>query len=227
MRRTGIQGVGVGFLLALAVLCGCQSFGAGNATQPGSTPNVGAQTSFRMLGTIGTPFVATISDQRSSWVLRGTVPLNVIIANGNFPVRIVANKLVNSNAMLSVEIIHGFGVGSLSSTFTNYGIAVGSLFGTLRAFAPPASPNAAFFVNGPAGGVFNATVEDSTTAFIFQSRVPCVIFYDSPDNNSLNAHVDGIFNLVNGDVGPLTINLVFDGNIKFASGSGTVTIHVN
>jgi len=214
-------------LIVLAVLCGCNGFGSGNATQPGSTPNVAAQTSFRMLGNIGTPFVATVSDQRSSWVLQGVVPLNVIIANGNFPARIVATKLTNDNALLSVEVISGFGVSSISSTFANYGMVVGSLNGKLKAFAPPASPDVRFYVNGPANGVFNATVEDSTTAYVLQSRAPCVIFYDSPNNNSLTGHVDGLFNLVSGASGPLAIDLNFDGALVQAGGGGTVTVKIN
>jgi hypothetical protein len=214
-------------LLALAVVCGCNGFGSGNATQPGSTPDVNAQTSFRMVGNLGTPFIATVSDQRSSWVIQGVVPLNVLIANGNFPARIVATKLTNDNALLSIEVINGYSVATISSTFANYGMVVGSLNGKLRAFAAPASPDARFYINGPASGLFNAVVEDSTTAYVLQSRAPCVILYDSPDNNSLTAHVDGIFNLVGGAGGPLDINLNFDGAIVTSGGSGTVTVKIN
>jgi hypothetical protein len=218
---------GVAALVVLVALCGCNGFGAGNATEPGNTPDVAAQTSFRMVGNLGTPFVATVSDQRSSWVINGVVPLNVIIANGNFPARIVATKLTNDNAMLSIEVISGYGVSSLSSTFANYGMVVGSLNGKLKAFAPPASPDVRFYINGPANGIFNATVEDSSTAYVLQSRAPCVILYDSPDNNSLSGHVDGIFNLVGGAGGPLAIDLNFDGALARSGGSGTVTIKIN
>jgi hypothetical protein len=214
-------------LLALAVLCGCNGFGSGNATLPGNTPDVAAQTSFRMVGNLGTPFVATISDQRSSWVINGVVPLNVIIANGNNPVRIVATKLTNDDALLSIEVIVGFGVASLSSTFSHYGVVVGSVNGTLKALAPPASPDVRFYINGPANGIFNAVVEDEATAFVLQSRAPCVILYDSPNNNSLSGQVDGIFNLVGGAGGPLGINLNFDGGLAQGGGSGTVTVKIN
>lgn len=213
--------------LALAALCGCNGFGSGNSTQPGSTPNVAAQTSFRMVGNIGTPFVATVSDQRSSWVIRGVVPLNVIIANGTNPARIVATKLTNDDALLSIEVISGFGVASLSSTFSHYGMVVGSVNGTLISLAPPASPDVRFYVNGPADGVFNAVIEDATTAFVLQARAPSVILYDSPNNNSLTGHVDGILNLVGGAGGPLSIDLNFDGALVQAGGSGTITIKIH
>jgi hypothetical protein len=188
---------------------------------------VAAQTSFRMVGNLGTPFVATVSDQRSSWVVQGVVPLNVIIANGNFPVRIAATKLTNDNSLLSIEVINGFGVSSLSSTFANYGTVVGSLNGTLKAFAPPASPDVRFYINGPANGIFNTVVEDLSVAFVLQSRAPCVILYDSPNNNSLTGRVDGIFNLVGGAGGPLSIDLNFDGDLAQAGGSGTVIVKIH
>ena len=213
-------------LIALAAVCGCNGFGSGNATQPGNTPNVAAQTSFRMVGNLGTPFVATVSDQRSSWVIQGVVPLNVLIANGNFPARIVATKLTNDNALLSIEVINGFSVATISSTFANYGMVVGSLNGKLNALAAPASPDVRFYINGPASGVFNATVEDSSTAYVLQSRAPCLILYDSPNNNSLTGHVDGIFNLVGG-AEYLDIDLNFDGAIDTSGGSGTVTVKIN
>ena len=212
--------------LSLAALCGCNGFGSGNATQPGNTPNVAAQTSFRMVGNVGTPFVATVSDQRSSWEIRGVVPLNVIIANGNSPARVVATKLTNDTQLLSVEVISGFGVASISSTFANYGMVVGSVNGKLNALAPRASPDARFYINGPASAVFNATVEDESTAYVLQSRAPCVILYDSPNSNSLTGRVDGLFNLVSGG-GTLSIDLSFDGNVVHAGGSGTVTIKIN
>jgi hypothetical protein len=171
--------------------------------------------------------VATVSDQRSSWVINGVVPLNIIIANGNFPVRIAATKLTNDNSLLSVEVINGFGVAALTSTIANYGTAVGSLNGKLLAFAPPASPDVRFYLNGPANAIFNATVEDSSTAFVLQSRIPCVILFDSPDNNSPNAHVDGIFNSVGGAGGPLAIDLNFNGQLVQGGGSGTVTVKIH
>lgn len=212
--------------LSLAAIFGCNGFGSGNATQPGNTPDVAAQVSFRMVGTLGAPFVATVSDQRSSWKIQGVVPLNVIIANGINPSRIVATKLTNDNELLSIEVITGFSVATISSTFSNYGMVVGSVNGKLSALAPAASPDARFYINGPANGVFNAVVEDESTAYVLQSRAPCVILYDSPNDNSLSGRVDGIFNLVGGG-GGLSINLSFDGNVVSAGGTGTVTIKIN
>jgi hypothetical protein len=225
MRNYGYRAAMALIALSLMATLGCNGFGSGNATEPGSTPNVAAQTAFRMVGTIGTPFVGTISDQRSSWNIQGVVPLNVIIANGNNPVRMVATKLTNNNAILSIQVIVGFAVATVSSTFSNYGMVVGSVNGTLKSFAAPAAPDARFYVNGPANGVFNATVEDETVAYVLQSRAPCVILFDSPNNNSSSGQVDGIFNDVSG--GPLSINLSFNGHVVSAGGSGTVTVKIN
>jgi hypothetical protein len=227
MRKSGYRAVTalIGLWLASIFGLGCNGFGSGNATEPGSTPSVASQVSFRMVGTIGTPFVATVSNQRSSWKINGVVPLNVLIANGNYPARIVATKLTNNNALLSIEVIVGYGVATISSTFSNYGMVVGSVNGKLNALAPPASPDARFYINGPANGVFNATVEDETTAYVLQSRAPCIILYDSPNGNSLSGRVDGIFNPVSG--GALSINLSFNGRVVSAGGTGTVIVKIN
>ena len=41
----------------------------------GNTPNGPALASYEILGTIGTPFTATVSDAQSSWSFQGNVPL--------------------------------------------------------------------------------------------------------------------------------------------------------
>lgn len=210
---------------ALLLLAGCNGFGTGNATRPGSTPNIAAQTSFRFVGNVGTPFVATVSDKRSSWLLKGVVPLNVIIANGQAANRIVATKLTNDTRLLSVEVIKGIGVDSVSSTFANYGLVVGAVGGELDALGPAASPDVRFYVKAPPNGVYNALVEDESNAFILQSAAPTVIFFDSPNGNSQSGRVDGLFTDVTG--GSLSIDLTFNNAIVHAGGSGTVSIKIN
>src|SRR4029077_12890064 len=126
----------------------CGGFGTGNATQPGNTPNTSTQIIFRMVGNIGTPFCATISNNRSSWQIRGVVPLNIIIANGPLPNsnRIVATKLTNDSRLLSIEVISGFGAAQIFSTFPNYGVKGGNIGARLDALAPAANPDVRFFI---------------------------------------------------------------------------------
>src|SRR6202035_3615866 len=115
-------------LWAIALLAaGCGGFGSTNTTNPGSTRNVPQQTSFRIVGDLGTPFVATISDRRSSWVVFGTIPSSIVIVNDSLPDRILVTKLSNDERLLSVEIVTGFSVEQLSSTVDNYGSALGAV----------------------------------------------------------------------------------------------------
>ena len=206
---------------------GCSGFGTGNATNPGNTPDTAQQVNFRMVGNIGTPFLAIVSNTRSSWKIRGVVPLNIIIANGPLPnsMRIVATKLANDTRLLAVEAIAGFDVVEVASTFTNYGNLVANIGGTVKALAPAASPDVRFFVRNINNGIFDAVVEDLTKAYIFQSQSPTLILYDSPNGNSQDGRVDGIFNEVTG--GPLALDLTFNGRRVTAGGGGTVSIKIN
>jgi hypothetical protein len=228
-RITIVSVLRAAIALASIATLGCNGFGTGNSTQPGRTPNTSQQINFRMVGNIGTPFLATISNKRSSWKIRGVVPLNIIIVNGPNPnsVRIVASKLANDTRLLSVEAISGFDVLELSSTFTNYGIVVANIGGTISALAPAASPDVRFFARNAGNGIFNAVVEDRTTAFVLQSQSPTLILFDSPNSsgNPQSDRVDGIFNTVTG--GPLALDLSFNGHVVSASGGGTVSIKVN
>jgi len=234
--------------LALSALLGCNGFGTGNSTEPGSTPPNASQKNFRMVGNIGTPFFAVVSDCRSSWKVRGVVPLNIIIVNAPAPgqpnlcsdpsangaFRIMATKLSNDSRLLSVEAISAYNVLELGSTYTNYGTLVANLndsgqpmnTGTaLKTLAPPAFPDVRFFVTNPLNGTFNAVVEDVDTAYVLQSQSPTLLLFDSPNGNSTTERVDGIFTTVSG--GPMRINLSFNGHVVTAGGSGTVSIKVN
>jgi hypothetical protein len=198
-------------MVGIAAVAGCGGFGAGNVTSPGSTPNISAQSSYRIVGAIGTPFFAIISDARSSWQINGIVPLSIVIANDTPPDRILAVKTVNNNSLLSLEITTGFTVKQLASTSDPYGVAVGGVRGPLPGFAPPASPDVRFFVKGPDIGIFNALIEDQVNGEIVQSRAPSLILFDSPSGGA-NARVDGIFTQVTFP-GPFAIDLIFNGAV--------------
>ena len=225
-----------GFILrALAAsgliwLGGCGGFGSGNATSPGSTPNLSVQTSYRIVGTIGTPFIATISDARSSWLVQGVIPLSMVIVNDKPPERVVVTKAINDTSLLSIEIIAGFTVKVLASTTDRFGIAVGGVNqgggnGSLHSLEPPANPDVRFFVKGPNIGIFNALIEDQTQGSVLQSRVPSLILFDSPNGGTLNGRVDGTFNEVN-FAGPFAIDLIVNGTVVRAVTTGSsATLH--
>jgi hypothetical protein len=196
-----------------ALLCGlmitsCGGFGAVDTTLPGNTPNITAQTSFRIVGEIGTPFSATISDARSSWTIQGVVPLSIVIVNNVLPVRVSVNKLVSNNSLLSLEIINAFSVEQLASSTDNFGVAVGN-YGKVATFAPPAFPDVRFFVKGPTGELFDALVEDTKQGQIVEARAPAVLLFDSPAGGN-GGRVDATFTAVQ-YLGSFAIDLIYNG----------------
>ena len=209
--------------VAAAILCGllmtsCGGFGSTNNTRPGSTPNIGAQSSFRIVGRLGTPFSAIISDSRSSWSFNGVIPLTVIIVNNSPPVRISVTKLVNDNSLLSIEVINAFTVQQLDSTTAVFGTAVGN-FGKVATFAAPASPDVRFFVKGPAIELFDALIEDTEHAEITESRAPTLILFDSPAGGT-GGRVDASFTAVN-FLGAFSIDLIYNGVLVQSVLAGT------
>jgi hypothetical protein len=234
MRAVGFrQFYKAAITVALLAGLGCNGFGTGNSTQPGNTPPTSSQSSYRFLGNIGTPFVATVTDARSSWVINGVVPLTVLLVNvpllngQSGPTRVIATKLTNDPRLLSVELINGFSVQQIASTNANYGLVVANFGARLNALAPPASPDVRFFVKGPATATFNATVEDLTVGYALQSRAPTIILYDMPNGGSQSDRVDGIFSIVQ-LIGPMSIDLSFNGRVVHAGGSaGTIAIKIN
>ncbi|HZP45693.1 MAG TPA: hypothetical protein VFB15_08590 [Candidatus Binataceae bacterium] len=214
-------------LVAAVLGAGCNGLGGGNSTNPGSTPNSSAQLVFRFVGSTGVPFIATVSDPRSSWRLHGVVPLNVLIVNGPLPnpIRIIGTKVTNDTRLLSVEIIQGFNVKTIATTSTPYGTIVAGINGALPALGAPANPDVRFYVKGPPNGVYNALVEDESVAYVLQAASPTVILFDSPNGNSETGRVDGQFTQVKG--APIDIDLFFNNQFVHASGSGTFTIKIN
>jgi hypothetical protein len=209
-----------------ALLCGllmtsCGGFGSTNTTRPGSTPNINAQTSFRIVGRVGTPFSAKISDARSSWDITGVVPLSIVIINNAPPIRVSVNKLVSDNSLISLEIINAFTVKQLASSTDNFGVAVGN-FDKVTAFAAPASPDVRFFVKGPAAELFDALIEDTKHGEIVESRAPALLLFDSPAGGT-GGRVDGTFNAVE-FLGGFSIDLIYNGVVVKSVFTGTTAI---
>jgi len=211
---------GLLIFLAIAALGGCQS---GNTGSPGNTPNKPQQSSYRIVGDVGTPFDAVVSDSRSSWQVSGTVPAAIAVVNDIPPDRIQVTKTSNDGRLLSLQAIQGFTVVTLASTVSSFGTAMGSIGGTLPALALPASLNVKFFVNTPQGGVFDALIEDQTTSFALESPVPTTILFDSP-NGGKAGRVDGIFNQPS-FTGPLDVNLMINGQLVQTATGASVAVH--
>ena len=210
--------------VAMLLLAACNGFGVGQATRPGSTPNIAQQTSYRVVGNVGTPFRALVSDSRSTWRVSGTVPTSIVIVNDHPPDRIVVTKTTNDARLLSLETIVGFGVVNLDSTVSNFGTAIGAIGGKLTGVPPTASPDVEFFIKGPQVGLFTALIEDETTGFALMSRIPAVLLFDSPNHGSIG-RVDGIFHQV-GFAGAFNIDLTIDGVLvnRVTAGGLSVTL---
>ncbi len=218
IRSRIIVALGCGLLMA-----SCGGFGSSNNTAPGNTPPVPAQTSFRIVGRVGTPFSAKISDVRSSWDITGVVPLSIVIVNNAPPVRVSVNKLVSDGSLISLEIINGFSVKQIASGTDNFAVAVGA-YGHVSNFAPPANPDVRFFVKGPVKELFDALIEDTAQGQVVETRPPALILFDSPQGGN-GGRVDGIFTAV-GFLGSFNIDLIYNGVIaKVVPNGGTsVTI---
>jgi hypothetical protein len=217
-RAISIRRGAVAALLCGLLMTSCGGFGTTNITSPGSTPNISAQTSFRVVGRIGTPFAATISNARSTWKVQGVVPLSIVIVNNAPPIRVSVNKLVSDNSLISLEIINGFNVKQLASSTDNFGVAVGN-FGKVGAFAGPAFPDVRFFVKGPSQEVFDALIEDKSHGEIVEARVPALLLFDSPAGGN-GARVDGSFTAV-GFLGNFSIDLIYNGALVRSVFGGT------
>jgi hypothetical protein len=180
----------------------------------GNTPNGPKLTSYEILGSVGTPFTATVSDARSSWTLQGNVPLSMFICNNILPARIVATKTTSSSNLLSLEIVIGNHVSDLQSTRAPFGTVSVQTGGTLNMLAPPASPDLRIFLSGPMSRRYQALVEDINTGFIIQSRAPTLIFFDNPDGK-----VDATF-FGSSNYGTFTANMTLNGLVVASVSQG-------
>ncbi len=205
---------------ALIALGGCQTGTTGN---PGNTPNIPQQSSYRIVGDVGTPFRAIVSDSRSSWQVSGIIPTAIAIVNDKPPDRISVTKTSNDGRLLSIQLIQGFTIGTLASTVSNFGTAVGNIGGTLTAFANGASPDVRFIIKTPGFGVFNVLIEDETNSYTLESPVPAVILFDSP-NGGKSGRVDGVFSQPF-FTGPLDVDLMINGQVIQTGSGSSVTVH--
>lgn len=204
MRILATSALGAAFLLSVA---SCNNNQGGFSGSVGNTPKGPPLTSYRILGTTGTPFTATVSDARSSWVLQGNVPLSVIICNNVLPAKIIATKTASDTSTLSLQIINGIRVIDVVSTSAPFGTVSLQTGGKLPGIAPPASPDLRIFVAGPTKTSYQALVEDIKNGFVFTDRAPTMIMFDTPDGK-----VDGTFFQGGGrDFGTFTLNMSLDG----------------
>lgn len=226
MKTVGALGRQIGRIVAGAAsvallapwLAACNNSQGGFAGAVGNTPNNPPEAIFKILGTTGTGFTATVSDKRSSWQIQGNVPLGVTIVNDILPARMVATKLAGDNSLLSLQISRGAKVVELASTTAPFG-NVSVQTGKLKTLAPQANPDLRIFVVGPSGEHFNGLVEDKVNSFVVDDRAPSLFLFDTP-----NGKIDGIFNQIQ-NFGPFTVNMTLDGNvIATATGGPTVTI---
>ena len=199
-----IAGLGaIGAALALSIpACNNQSGFSGSV---GNTPNGPRLTSYQILGTVGTPFTATVADTRSAWTLQGNVPLTIFICNNTQPTQVIATKTASSSNLLSVEIINANNVAALQSTSAPFGTVSVQTGGVLTSIAPPADPDLRIFVSGPNGEEYRALVEDIDTGFIISARAPTLILFDTP-----NGKVDASF-FGPQDFGTFTVNMTLGG----------------
>jgi hypothetical protein len=200
---------------ALAIYVASCNNQTGFSGSVGNTPNGPKLTSYEILGDVGTPFTATVSDSRSSWTLQGNVPLSITIANNVLPARIVATKTTSSNNLLSIEIISGNHVADLQSTSAAFGTVSVQIGGSLTTIAKAANPDLRIFLSGPLNVKYNALVEDTATGFIIQSRAPTLILFDTP-----NGAVDATFFSGGRNFGNFTVNMTLNGIVVIPTESG-------
>ena len=203
----------------IAGLCGAiiAACGVGGTVGGGS---IAPEISFRVQGTRNTPFTALITDTLASWTVNGVTPVAIVILNVNPPVRIYATKLVGNSAILNVQSVSGgqTNVG-LASTDAPFGTVV-TQTGMLDEIAPPADPDARFFVKGSAGETFNGLIQDLNIGFALDDFVRTIFLFEHP-----TGRVDGYFNLTSDDLGPLQVDLAIGGTVV-ASASGAPSVQI-
>lgn len=205
-------------LVATAVLAvgGCGAggpFGFQNPTAPGASQAIQKQFAFWVVGSVGVPFQATVSDVRSSWTVKGTVPMYIAIVNNLPPARMQVTKLSSDTRLLSAEIMHGFTVQQISSTTAPFGTADVGFGGQLGSFAAHANPDIRFFVKAPNIGLFNGQVENTTMGIVVEGRVPALFLFDQPGSGL----VDGQFTQVT-NFGRLVVDLTVGGTLVNSQG---------
>ncbi|MGD0672481.1 MAG: hypothetical protein ABSB13_10410 [Candidatus Binatus sp.] len=203
VRTLSMSALGAAMAFSVAA-CNNQTGFSGSV---GNTPNGPPLAAYDILGTVGTPFIATVSDSRSSWTLQGVVPLDIIIANNILPAAIIATKTTSNSNLLSVEIISGFRVANVQSTSAPFGTVSLQIGGTLSSISPPADPDLRIFNSGPLNERYSALVEDVSTGWVIDGRAPTLILFDNPDGK-----VDATF-FGGQDYGSFTLNMTLGGAV--------------
>jgi hypothetical protein len=203
----------LGAMLAISIgACNNQTGFSGSV---GSTPNGPKLPSFQILGdTVGTPFTATISDDRSFWTFQGNVPLSIVIANPpSANAQLVATKTTADNSTLSAEIITGNHIKDSQSTSAPFG-TVQVQIGKSTSAPSFANPDLRISLLGPLKLRYQALVEDIDTGFIVQARAPTLIVFDAP-----NGKVDATFFGPNNHT-TFTANMTLNGEVVVPTTSG-------
>ena len=197
----------VGAVLAIyAASCNNQTGFSGSV---GNTPNGPKLPSFQILGdTPGTPFTATISDDRSFWTLQGNVPLSIVIANPpTSNAQVVVTKTTADSSRLVAEIITGNHIKDLQSTNAPFG-TVQVQIGRSNSAPAAANPDLRIFLSGPLNVKYQALVEDIDKGFIIQARAPTMIMFDTP-----NGKVDATFFSGGRNFGKFTADMTLNGGV--------------
>jgi len=212
LRGSAIAGAIAGLCGAIIAACGIGGTVGGGSIQP--------EISLRVQGTANTPFTALITDTVASWTVNGVTPVAIVILNVNPPVRVYATKLVGNSAILTVQTVSSgvYDMG-VASTDAPFGTAV-TQTGMLDGIAPPADPDARFYVKGSAGESFNGLIQDLNIGFALDDFVRTIFLFEHP-----TGRVDGFFNLTGGDLGPLDVDLAIGGTVV-ANASGAPSVQI-
>jgi hypothetical protein len=171
-----------------------------------------------MLGDVGTPFSALISDTQVSYTINGTVPLSVILVNSHPPIRMDATKLANNSALLSLEIVFGASIKQISSTQAPFG-SVSVQTDTLNAFAELATYDVRFMVKEPAGQPFETLIEDTSNGFQVAGTAPALLLFAGA-----SGRIDGQFQQLT-TKGSFDVDLLINGSrVANVTGGPNVTI---
>jgi hypothetical protein len=204
LRRLSLSAIGAAIAISVAA-CNNQTGFSGSV---GNTPNGPKLPSYEILGDVGTPFTATVSDSRSSWTFQGNVPVSVFVCNNPSQLAsVIAVKTTSSSNLLSLEIISGNHVTELQSTTAPFGSVQVQAGGSIGTIPSPADPDLRIFLTGPLNERYTALVEDIDTGFIINSRAPTLILFDTP-----NGKVDATF-FGGQDFGTFVANMTLGGQV--------------
>jgi hypothetical protein len=219
-------------VLALALLCAAQSgcgntFGCGglggssnsqfNGCSGGN--DIPPQSAINFLGSLGTPFIATISDTKASYSFNGTVPLQVIYVNNVPPLRVLATNLSTTPSLLAIQAISGFTTLKLASTTAPGSTISVNVGGALPAIAGPAACDVRFYVNGPLGQFYQSLLEQNNNAYENRTSAPNLFLVGGASGN-----VDGVFTEVIAFLGSLRVNLTINGKLAAQDSGRTFTV---